>query len=591
MGELIKAKDVNLADLLREGCFIVPRHQRHYDWEIGQVDDLLEDLYESVTQNKPCYFLGSIMLIKTGKLSHLEINDGQQRIITFSMICAYFCRVFHERGDTGWTNNCLRVLFDIPEGHGETLEYAEHLSPRVIPPRNDRINFGKLICGHDIGRNGKMTSAWNHIRSFFAGKKNLTFDRQKEILEFMLNRIIVIRLEVDNSLDTHAIYEALNSRGKDLDDVDLIKNYFLSFFANDENPTRYDSTHEKFEDKIYTAIPAHAISDYVRCCMQVQYGFIKKEQFFRETRKIFGSPKKENSNQVYRFVDGLAANSSMQIFKTLLQKTESHEFMQKLTSDARKGKNIRKIDSYLLDLHDYKITRPILFALFFCYVRSSDSNRKRTASFVYGCAKLLSSFVQRIAHVDTFKPSLYEEHFAVLAKDINDKKCNSIEMFFNRLKLMDKLGITDDRQYFDLMDSKFMGKNSIRKSGYILRRIVGWQDRSRVIAESEISVEHILPNSTEHYTKKAAWAAHFSQSDRERLVHCLGNLTLLSKQQNSPTAKDNESFSAKKRIYSGSSIQITKEICEYGEWTPKNVKGRQRKLAKIAAKQIWNFDF
>lgn len=593
MKKLIQAVAVNFADLLREGYFRVPRHQRYYDWKKEQVTDLLNDLYDATMDEHPCHFLGSIMLIgQEGEKNQFEINDGQQRIVTFSMICAYFCKVLHDTGNSKGEANCLRILFDVPEGHDDTLDNAESLRPRVTPPRNDRINFHKLICGNEIGRNGKMTVAWDAIQSFFTKKKDFSPAQQNKMLEFMLNKTVVIRLEVDHSLDVNAVYEAMNYRGKSLSEVDLLKNYFLSFFANDRGALRYQSTSEKFE-KISTAISANYIPGYVRCYIQVRHGFIRKEQFFRDTKNLFSGRREDKAKQVSSLVEGMASSHSLQIFRSIVRPSEGLDFLQKLTSDARKGKSKMRIASYLLDLQRYKITRPILFALLICYSESSITSRNGTALFAYVGIKLLASFVQRIAHVsNSFAPSVYEENFANLSKQIHDAKCHTAQTFFDAIKRMDKLGIIDDRHYTYLMNSKYMGKSSLAKSGHILRRIAELQDQKAVGDDGQISIEHILPKSKQsHAHAQTSWAHSFSQSECDRLVHSLGNLTLLSKHHDNPNAVSSASFAAKKQVYSASSFKMTKDICGYTDWTPDNVKDRQRELVKIATEQIWNFDF
>lgn len=87
--QLIQAQDIPLASLLTQGCFCVPWHQRTYDWEKSHVESLLDDLSHASQDDVGNYFLGSVMLVpmKESK-STWEINDGQQRTITFSMICA-----------------------------------------------------------------------------------------------------------------------------------------------------------------------------------------------------------------------------------------------------------------------------------------------------------------------------------------------------------------------------------------------------------------------------------------------------------------------------------------------------------------------
>ena len=587
MSNLITAEESTLADLLRCGFFNVPRHQRYYDWEDSHVKALLDDLAEAASHSIPCHFLGSIMLIKNGSEEEWEINDGQQRIITFSLICAYLCKSFHDRGSSTQENQILRVLFGLREGHNKTLQDANDLLPRVTPPRENKMNFNLLIRGHDVGANGKMILAWNAIAKFFENPQYQNLSWQKKLLNFMLNKVLVVRLEVDESLDSNAIFETLNYRGKYLDQVDLIKNYFLSFFSSNETTARGDTVYEGFE-RVYENFSGKVVSEYVRCYMQAKYGFINKEQFFRDTRNRFGNPKKEKSDKVYKLVNDLAKNENIQIFKTIRQKSSSTDVLHQLTIDAKKTNNRRKVDAYLLDLHEYTITRPLIFSLLCRYVYAPKNKKKIKAKFVYNCIKILASFVQRTTHVGNFKPSLYEEKFADLAKSISENKCTTAQQFLNDIKTYDNAEIIDDARYIEQMKTRFYSQASIKKSSYILKKIVEHEAQGVIINDDQVSVEHILPKSDEH-NSKPAWAEKFDQNDVNILVHCLGNLTLLSKKDNSPKASDNESFAAKKKIYANSSYQLTKDICVHAEWTPQIVQNRQAKLAKIAAKKIWDF--
>ena len=582
----ITAKGSTLAELLRDGVFNVPRHQRYYDWDDSHVKALLADLAEAASQGAPCHFLGSIMLIRSESEEKWEINDGQQRIITFSLICAYLCKIFHDRGMSTQENHILRVLFDLHEGHNKNLQDADDLSPRVTPPRENKTNFNLLIRGHDVGANGKMILAWDAITKFFENPQYQTLSWQKKALDFMLNSVLVVRLEVDESLDVNAIFETLNYRGKHLDQVDLIKNYFLSFFSSDLTTARGDTVYEGFE-RIYENFPK-VVSEYARCYMQTKYGFINKEQFFRDTRNRFGHPKKGKSKKVFKLVNGLAKKENIEIFKTVRQKSASADVLHQLTIDAKKTKNRRKVDAYLLDLHDYTIARPIIFSLLCSYVYADKGQKKAKAKFVYASLKLLASFVQRITHVGNFRPSLYEGKFADLAMSISKNECTTAQQFLDNLKTYDNAEIITDARYIEQMKTRFYSQSSIKKSSYILKKIIEHEAQGTIINDDQVSVEHILPKSDEH-NFKPAWAQKFNQDERDRFTHCLGNLTLLSKNDNSPKASDNESFVAKKKIYAKSSYQLTKDICVHAEWTPRIVQNRQAKLAKIAAKQIWDF--
>ena len=139
------------------------------------------------------------------------------------------------------------------------------------------------------------------------------------------------------------------------------------------------------------------------------------------------------------------------------------------------------------------------------------------------------------------------------------------------------------------MTNKSYPNKSITKFGYILKRIAEYQGGGIKINDNETSVEHILPKSKEHHTKNSYWDLNFTVEELDRFPHRLGNLTLLSRRDNKPSANFNESFSEKKTIYIKSSYEITKDICASKKWTPREIEKRQKEIAQIAVQKIWNF--
>ena len=104
-----------VAALLTKGRFAVPWHQRYYDWTEEQVGELLFDLTEAIDEDRTSYFLGSIMLVDSEGV--WQINDGQQRLITLSLVIAALCRRFaaRRRSDSPREQRALRLLFDRSE--------------------------------------------------------------------------------------------------------------------------------------------------------------------------------------------------------------------------------------------------------------------------------------------------------------------------------------------------------------------------------------------------------------------------------------------------------------------------------------------
>ena len=95
------------------------------------------------SQGCQCYFLGSVMLVERGDGRSWEVNDGQQRMITFSLICARLCRLFQKyQNDTRREGLALRVIFDLGVDHTQGLSDADDFEPRLLPPRDDKSGHG-----------------------------------------------------------------------------------------------------------------------------------------------------------------------------------------------------------------------------------------------------------------------------------------------------------------------------------------------------------------------------------------------------------------------------------------------------------------
>jgi len=253
------------------GRFAVPWHQRYYDWTTEQVGELLVDFKEALDESRSSYFLGSIMLVEANGV--WEINDGQQRLITLSLLIASLCRRFaaHRQSDAAREQLALRLLFDRAETAVTNLDETARDTPRIRPPEQDRSRFTQIIRGHDIGTNGKMTSAWNEIEIFVTA---LNQQAMREFFEFLTNRVEIGVLYVPRTEDANAVFEDLNGRGKRLDDVDLIRNHLYSYFTDAADGERRATVHENLEFVVLNNRTAQRSQEYFRCYFQCRYGYL-----------------------------------------------------------------------------------------------------------------------------------------------------------------------------------------------------------------------------------------------------------------------------------------------------------------------------
>ena len=587
----VRSEVLLVSDLFFKGRFVVPWHQRYYDWSKELVRELLVDIKEAIDEQRSSYFLGSIMLVEHD--DYWEINDGQQRLITLSLLFAALRRRF-----AGWQGTasaldaiCLRILFERTENEVPNLDDTSRDTPRIDPPRQDLSRFTQIIRGHDIGMDGKLTSAWNEI-SLFVGAMN-----KREIrafFEFLVQKVEIAVLYVPRTEDANAIFEALNGRGKQLDDLDLIRNHLYSYFSDPDDQVRRKTVHEALESALEitrgrTRTPERS-QEYFRCFFQCKYGFLQKTRFYRDTRakiRAGAARQRRDSNYVYDLVHSLTEPASVELFRTMTASNPNAELLDAFLRASRTGPNKRNLAMFLWELRYYKVTHPLIFAMLRRFVHEQDGHRRRRlASAVHRCTSNLASFVMRVSFcAPKVEPSKFEAAFANCAHRIASGSGVEDLDIYKELKECDDLLVMDDRRFIDQMSGIQM--NDLRRAKrYLFGIYAHKQGDASVLNIEGCTVEHILPQSETHWTDWNGFAA--ARPDLVEWVRRTGNLTLMGKGDNHPGRGFNASFAAKKMAFEASSFQMTRDLLQYDAWNPDVIHERSKMLAK-AAVDVWSF--
>ncbi|MBZ7979573.1 DUF262 domain-containing protein [Campylobacter sp. RM12642] len=171
-------------DKLTERNLSIPDYQRPYVWELKQIKMLLKDIENSESGA----LLGSIILheIKRDDKTIYEVIDGQQRLTTIKLI--------------------LMVLSEykiVMENHNG---YSNYLS---------NVSFFHKISQDNIKTN------YEYIKNYLSNK-----DKAKDFLENLEKTqfIIVATTKAD---DAFIFFDNTNSKGKKLENYDLIKAFHL----------------------------------------------------------------------------------------------------------------------------------------------------------------------------------------------------------------------------------------------------------------------------------------------------------------------------------------------------------------------------
>ena len=572
-----------VSDVFLSGHFAVPWHQRYFDWKVEQVCELLSDFEDALESERTCYFLGSIMLVKPVGNAPQRINDGQQRLITLSLILAAFCRRFandHPR-DSGREALALRALFDRPDNVISELEDASRFVPRIKPPKNDSSNYSQIIRGHDIGTNGLLSAAWHAINNFVGAMSRV---KRVKFFDYLLQKVEVSVLKIPTDVDASSVFEALNARGKPLDDVDLIRNRLYSYFSEADDAERRNTVHGNLEGTVVILRSQRAVQEYFRCFLQCQFGYLRKTRFYREAKieieKAAGL--RMPSDYVFQLVSSLGRIENIELFRTITSRRPSQSIERHLPRTV----GSRSLTTLLGDLQGYKVSHPIVFALLNRFITATDRETKRKAGRTIACSlKNLASFMIRTAFVaPKFEPSRFEAEFANCAHRVfNGNDLRSLDVMED-LEQNDEWKVIGDANFVRRMTEMEISdrKKALR---YLFGINAKKQTSSDILREDRCTILHVLPLSDAYWK---GWNG-FKGVDASAWVYRTGNLVVVSEKESRSNMNCNRNFAAKRLVLGESALQMPRAVAEtYDEWTPEVVEKRSRDLAQEAAK-AWNF--
>ena len=230
--------------LLGAEYYVIPRFQRPYSWEASNLDDFWRDV---VFDNGVGYFIGPMVAWHDQGSSIRRIVDGQQRLTTIAILFAVIRDQFAALGEKNLADGVHRYL----EKRNRDNELQFTLQPEVPAPYLNEAIFRR--SGDDpveaVSEPEKaLAGAYRQLGALVqeeVDKRQNPLDWLTELRDLLLG-LRVIWVEHGNEDDAYIIFETLNSRGKDLEVVDLLKNHLLARIRSSGNPAS-DTARSKWE--------------------------------------------------------------------------------------------------------------------------------------------------------------------------------------------------------------------------------------------------------------------------------------------------------------------------------------------------------
>lgn len=211
----------------------VPSFQRDYAWLKANCEQLIWDLHQFLLSSREHYVVGQVIIAPDPSGRRVKsVVDGQQRLTTFYLIFLAVRRVAEEFADEDSNAAALiegvnNLLFD------HSPDNVTRKNPRVSNTRAGRRMLEALLDGKfdEEPRNGSEENIKKNYEYLYRTIKsaddfapfNRSIDGLTQFLDGVLTRVCVVVLSLEDREEAIEYFEKLNSRGKRLDDDDLLK--------------------------------------------------------------------------------------------------------------------------------------------------------------------------------------------------------------------------------------------------------------------------------------------------------------------------------------------------------------------------------
>lgn len=536
--------------------FIIPVYQRYYSWDVEQCKRLWTDIVDMQKKGKVGHFVGSIVNIAeqampTGVQKYMII-DGQQRMTTLTLLLIAL-RDYAKNNPTDDTINSRRIdnmlLKNEYESGGERY--------KLLLTETDRDVLMSLVEDKPIpdGTKSKLLDNYN----FFVGKIADKELQPAEIYE-SIGKLQIVNITLERNIDdAQAIFESLNSTGKELSESDLIRNYVLMGLEPDEQTYVYEHLWRPME-----LLFVYETQDSVM------------DRFFRDylTMKLTSIPKQ---NRVYEEFKLYHLNCEFASIRELCQ--DLLTYAKHYTDMVFRRSSNNALKTLYEDINDLRMEVSYPFLL---KVHNDFAERIITEDDLLEIVGLCISYVFRRSICD-IPPNSLNKTFATLRNEIKtDDYKNSIKAFFV---------LRDDYKEFpddDKFTKAFVTRDiyNMRPRNFILSHLENYGNKAPIIIEN-YTIEHIMPQNP---NLSLDWQNELGsnwQEVQKTYLHTIGNLTLTA--YNSEMS--DHPFMVKMDMEGGfkeSALRLNAYIVKLTEWNEGRIKERAQILAD-KAKQIWSY--
>lgn len=586
---------------------VVPLFQRPYVWnEDNQWEPLWNDfvrvadrLLTRPNDKHHPHFLGAVVLQQvqkqTGQMQERTIIDGQQRLTTLQLLLdALHAELLSVKA----LQPAMRIEPLIRNSDPFCSKPEDRF--KVWPTNRDRAAFNAVMGAvppvdyEKIGHRGeRMVEAHRYFseqaRGWLALDGTSSIEVRAAAIETVVRdllQMVVIDLAVDEN--AQEIFETLNARGAQLTAADLIKNFIFQRLLEKGTDVE-DAYHEHWKD-FETGFWESEINvgrfRHPRSSIFLNHWLIARTGDEILAREVF-----------HKFKNFADHDAGLPMAQLLAQVHEaSRVYRQFVTSASTLSGPVDRLGlfGYRTGVLESEVIKPLMLSLL-----DPQEAPIPEAQFNKALDVVESWMVRRMLVRATTKNynQVVAEFVTQLRKSDRSIAGDVIESYLAGQSSGSRYWPDDAEIREELCALLAYRRLSRGRLRMVLEAIEdhlrGWRNGKQGlgderIARGKFAIEHVMPRK---------WLAHWplqdlelGEADRERIIHTLGNLTLLTGKLNSKVSNGPWLGSGGKRegLEGHDVLLLNRDLLKKGsdQWTEKAIRDRTQNLADIII-QIW----
>lgn len=564
----IRGKQCYVRDVFSdEFVFSIPVYQRPYAWAVDEAGELYDDILgflgeeeKAVDELNP-YFLGSIVLIKEEGSPEAQIVDGQQRLITLTILLA----ALRNKASALPGKPSKKMAGELTSFILEEGSSLRRTKDRFrLTPRPRDAQFFKTYIQDEDGmqmlerlNSAELNDSQQNFRQnallYLQLLEVLNEQQRNRFADYLTNQCCLVVVSTPNLESAFRVFTVLNGRGLELFYTDILKSEIIGAVPSDLR-TDYGNKWEDIEEYL----GRNAFKDL----------FSHIRMMYRK-RKLGGTILSEVKEYVRPaakpqvFVDDILTPMA-QAFHTIITQSYSSE---------HRAEGVNHLLKWLNRIDNVDWIPPAII-----YLSKYHAEPDKLVRFFTDLERLAGGLMIRRANIN--------ERIKRYAKLIEAIEENN-DLFTPDSPL--QLTSDDKTSIMAMLDGDIYLVGKIYR--YVLLRLdTALSQGEAKYQYSVISVEHVLPQTPKPNSQWLVWFPN--EEDRRMWVHRLGNLALLSTRKN--IQAQNYEFDMKKAKYFAikegvSPFPLTTQVLQEAEWTPEVLEKRQKELLNVFSK-MWRLN-